>query len=201
MAPLSPQQNKSAEDFVGRMNAIREETQAALRYTKEDMQRFHNRLQKPSIVYEQGDKVWLEGTNLTTQRPSKKLEFRRFGPFTVLSKHGTAYKLSIPSTWKNIHPVFHETLLSPVKQSIFPSQVTPSPPPPDLIDDHPEYEVESILKVRKWGRGVRYLVHWKGYPHEDDTWEPRSNLDHAEQLLADFYIKNPTALGRPQQPT
>jgi len=56
--------------------------------------------------------VWLEGTNLTTPRPSKKLEFKRFGPFPIISKHGTAYKLAIPPTWKNIHPVFHETLLS-----------------------------------------------------------------------------------------
>jgi hypothetical protein len=196
ITPIPPHPNESATEFVTRMHAIREEAQAALRYTKEDMKRFHDRLQKPSITYQQGDKVWLEGTNLTTQRPSKKLEFRRFGPFTILSKHGTAYKLSIPTTWKHIHPVFHETLLTPFTPPAFSTQNTPPPPPPDLIDDHPEYEVESILKVRKWGRGIRYLVHWKGYSHEEDTWEPRSNLRNATDALANFYQKNPGALGQ-----
>jgi hypothetical protein len=38
-------------------------------------------------------------------------------------------------------------------------------PPPDLIDGEEEYEVESILKSRRYGRGrkVQYLVKWKGY--------------------------------------
>src|ERR1700674_2328212 len=197
ITPIPPHANESATEFLTRMMTITEEAQAALRCTKEDMKQFNERLQKSSITYQQGDKVWLEGTNLTTLRPSKKLEFKHFGPFPIISKHGTAYKLAIPPTWKNIHPVFHETLLSPYHSPAFKSQETPPPPPAELIDGTPEYEVESILKTRRWGSGVRFLVHWKGYPHEDDTWEPKSNLGNAEEALKEFYTKNPTALGAP----
>ena len=59
-----------------------------------------------------------------------------------------------------------------------------------MLQNQPEYEVECILKkrVRKYGKGMRveYLVHWKGYPNEDDTWEPRSNLDNCQDMLMEF---------------
>ena len=49
--------------------------------------------------------------------------------------------------------------------------------PPEIVGDVLEYEVEAILKqrVRKYEKGFRktYLVHWKGYPSEEDSWEPR----------------------------
>ena len=55
-----------------------------------------------------------------------------------------------------------------------------------MIDDKLEYEVEAILRKRlsKRGRGHRdeYLVHWKGYPSEEDTWEPKSNLTNCEEI-------------------
>ena len=31
--------------------------------------------------YAQGDKVWLEGTNIRTTQPSAKLSAKRYGPF------------------------------------------------------------------------------------------------------------------------
>ncbi len=43
-----------------------------------------------------------------------------------------------------------------------------------------EYEVEALLDSKKGvGRGgtTLYLVKWKGYGHDSNTWEPRSNLD------------------------
>jgi hypothetical protein len=195
---IPPHPNESATEFVTRMQTIREEALAALRYTREDMTRFYARKQNQSLKYKIGDKVWLEGTNLTTQRPSKKLEHKRFGPFTVKATYGTAYKLDIPRSWKNIHPVFHETLLSPYHIPAFSSQEV-TPPPVEIVNNHPEYEVEQILKARRWGRGIRFLVHWKGYPHEEDTWEPRSNLTHAQELLDDFYRKNPEAPGNTER--
>ena len=38
-------------------------------------------------------------------------------------------------------------------------------PPPDLIKDEEEYEVDQILNSRKHGREstLQYLVQWKGY--------------------------------------
>ncbi|KAF9553805.1 hypothetical protein EC968_010130, partial [Mortierella alpina] len=48
----------------------------------------------------------------------------------------------------------------------------------DDYDDNPTYEVEEILNHRNSskGKGVEYLVKWKGYSSEFDTWEPEENF-------------------------
>jgi hypothetical protein len=43
------------------------------------------------------------------------------------------------------------------------------------------------------GRGIQYLVHWKGYDHTEDTWEPRRNITNGEKVLQEFYHRNPEA--------
>lgn len=87
----------------------------------------------------------MEGKNITTTRPTKKLNDKRYGPFTILEKIGSsAYKLDLPKTWKAIHPVFNETLLTLFHPPAFPTQKKPNPPPAVTIEGSPEYEVESI---------------------------------------------------------
>ena len=96
--------------------------------------------------YQIGDKVWLEGRNLTTTHPSSKLAPRRYGPFSitrVVSR--TSYQLKLPLQWK-IHDIFHATLLTPYKETALNGK-SYQEPAPDLIDGQPEWEVESILKV------------------------------------------------------
>jgi len=43
-----------------------------------------------------------------------------------------------------------------------------------------------ILDKRKRGRGWQYLVKWKGYGYEENTWEAASNLKRAEGAIEDF---------------
>ena len=39
------------------------------------------------VPYKEGDKVWLEGTNLHTTHATRKLRQKRFGPFTIEKAH------------------------------------------------------------------------------------------------------------------
>ena len=39
-------------------------------------------------------------------------------------------------------------------------------PPPVIINEEEEYEVEEVWKHRTQGQGMQYLVHWKGYGNE-----------------------------------
>uniref|UniRef100_A0A6I8PHP9 Chromo domain-containing protein n=1 Tax=Ornithorhynchus anatinus TaxID=9258 RepID=A0A6I8PHP9_ORNAN len=49
------------------------------------------------------------------------------------------------------------------------------------------YEVERIVDRRKNKKGkIEYLVRWKGYDSEDDTWEPEQHLVNCEEYIHEF---------------
>jgi Chromo (CHRromatin Organisation MOdifier) domain len=48
------------------------------------------------------------------------------------------------------------------------------------------YEVEQILKHRKCGRGYEYLIRWFGYLITEASWEPKSNLTSAKDILQEY---------------
>ena len=97
--------------------------------------------------YQLGDKVWLEGRNLTTTHPTAKLAPRCYGPFLItrVISH-TSYQLALPPQWK-IHNVFHAALLTPYKETTLNGSRNQEPAP-ELINGQPEWEVEQILRVR-----------------------------------------------------
>jgi hypothetical protein len=133
------------------------------------MKRYYDQHRADSRSYKPGDLVLLEGSNLTTIRPSKKLDHKHFGPFEILSKVGTAaYKLKLPRTWKTVWPVFNEVLLTPYTPLQFETQ-------------------QQIINSRLVRGKLRYLVHWKGYEMHEQTWEPPSNLKNASNAIQDFH--------------
>ena len=78
-----------------------------------------------------------------------------------------AYRLELPEGWA-IHNVFNKDLLTHYKKVEFASQHKDPAPPPDIINEEEEYEVEEIREHHKKGRGTQFLVHWKGYRNEHD---------------------------------
>ena len=59
-----------------------------------------------------------------------------------------------------------------------------TPKPPAIDEDEDIWEVEALLAKWKQGRRVVYLVKWKGFPHEDNTWEKREDIN--TELVKDF---------------
>ena len=157
------------------------------------MKDFYDRKKADACPYKIGDKVWLEGTNLSTTRPSKKLNDKCYGPFTIEKKEGpSSYQLTLPPTWKKIHPIFNESLLTPFHKPQFPSQQLPEWPPPVLVNSEEEYKVKEVLDSRMHQRKLQYLVKWKGYSnHVDWTWEPEENLKNSPKLIKVFHTLHP----------
>ena len=57
---------------------------------------------------------------------------------------------------------------------------------PVEVEGVEEWEVEKILNKKKI-RGVeKYLIRWKGFTAEGDTWERRENLRNVEELIEEF---------------
>ena len=136
-------------------------------------------------------------TQVSLQRPSKKLSNKNFGPFEIIAKPGSlSFTLRLPDTMKSVHPVFHMSQLETSLQSSIPNRVQP-PPPPIEVDREVEYKVEEILdsKINRRRRHCQllYLVHWAGYAGTDEemSWLLATELDHALELVKDFHHKYP----------
>ena len=185
--------NPTAQEFADKMHKTREEVGSALKKAAEDMAKYYDKKRSKSVEYKSGDKVWLEGTNITMDRPMKKLDDKRFGPFKIVKKVGhSSYQLEIPKTWKKIHNVFNEVLLTPYIEPI-PNQPRNNRPPPIIAEgQEPEYEVDEIIDSRKSKNGkMTYKVKWKGYGPHEWTWEPTSSLGNAKEAIKDFHKKFP----------
>ena len=149
------------------------------------------------LKYHVDQQVWLEGTHLRTTHPTHKLRARRFGPFKVLEVLSpVTYRLELPKGWK-IHNAFHAAVLHPYKETAIHGPNF-TEPPPDLVEGKEEWEVDNVLASRRFGRNkaLQYLVKWKGFSEAHNSWEPKRNLENADQLVKKFHDKNPRAIRR-----
>ena len=110
------------------------------------------------------------------------------GPFSVVKQvFDDAYKLALPPEIK-VHPVFYVSLLKEYfEDSVRPEREQVLRPVPELVGNHEEYEVETILNKGKvmvprhgvFGEVARYHV-------KEATWVPGSNLGNAKKAVQDF---------------
>ena len=106
LEPCHEVKSQAAQDFADNLAKVRTEAQSALTKAAEMMKTFYDKKWVDTRNHKKGDMVWLEGSNITTTQPSKKLGEKQYGPFEVLGKEGlTVYCLKLPATWKKIHPI------------------------------------------------------------------------------------------------
>ena len=93
---------------------------------------------------------------------------RNEGPFKVVSQSGGGYELS------DLHGNTYPHLVPREKLRKFHSEES----------FHDRYSVEKILNHRDSPEGLEFLIKWEN--HKETTWEPESNLDGCEEILADY---------------
>src|SRR5882724_7089686 len=193
--PRSRTKVESVEKFLDGMKRTREDAESALKRAAEEMKKYYDRGRGKTPVYAVGDKVWLDASNINTGRPMKKLDHKHLGPFAITKVlSNNAYELALPKSMK-IHPVFNVVKLTPYIANDIPERIIRPPPPPIVKAGVEEFEIEEILDSRKFHGKLQYLVHWKGYPTEDNSWEPVSViLEDAPEIVHEFHDKHPSAV-------
>ena len=118
------------------------------------------------------------------ERPTKKLTERYVGPYVIEEVVSTnAVKLRLLSSIR-IHLVVNVSRIVRYKEQIKGQKKEEGKPVE--VEGVEEWEVEKILNKKKI-RGVeKYLIRWKGFTAEEDTWERKENLKNAEELIEEF---------------
>ncbi|PIL37451.1 hypothetical protein GSI_01145 [Ganoderma sinense ZZ0214-1] len=139
---------EAVEQFVTRMKGVSQQASLALDITKAAMKRKYDRRKRAAEPYRIGDLVFLDSFHITSERPHKKLEDKRYGPFPIQAKVGpSAYRLKLPRQWRAIHPVFNEIQLTPARQPEFPNQAPLETAAPEITDQLSEPEEILDSKV------------------------------------------------------
>ena len=185
--------NPAADGLVEKLHTIHMDLREQLQRAQEKYKANHDRHAKAAPQFAVGDKVWLLRKNIRTTRPSQKLDVKRMGPFNVLGIIGDsklAYKLELPRHMRQIHPVFHVSLLEPYRENQWEGRVQPAPPPEE-IEGELEYEVKGILDSKIVRGKLKYLVDWIGYGPEERTWEPVEAVENAQEEVVAFHRAHP----------
>ena len=84
---FEPRQDPSSlemvNEFTKKMESATEEAKSTIHKAQEDMTRYYNQRRSPAPMFQLGDWVYLDASDIKTTRPSPKLSHRRLGPFEI----------------------------------------------------------------------------------------------------------------------
>ncbi|QRV80868.1 Retrotransposable element Tf2 protein [Ceratobasidium sp. AG-Ba] len=176
----------NAADMADSMQEIWDEVIASMEF-------YRSKESDPKREYKVGDKVWLVGQNITTRRPSKKLDNKKLGPFVISEKISShAYQLELPKTMRT-HNVFHINLLTPFTEDKDFHRRQARPPPIVTEEGEEEYEVDHVVAWEQRKNGLYYQIRWKGYDPIEDTMERAEKIAELPQIMEDLLKRHPKA--------
>ena len=161
-----PVNNPHAEDQVQYLLRLQEAARDAINDAQQVQRRNVDKKRIAATIIKEGDWILLKRKECN----NRKLAPIADGPFLVTKVGTNTVTLKFPSN-SRAHPIVN---ISRVQLYFGPRPKLTTAPPDD--DAGHEYEVDKVLG-HQWENGKEYYyIHWKGYPAEDDSWEPRENL-------------------------
>jgi len=178
---------KGVKKFIEKMKEIQEEARVVLGKVQEEMKKYVDRKRGEVDDYKVGDLVMLSTKDLKHQIVGRRTEklMERFVESYKVKKivSSNVVELELPDTIK-IHPVVNVSRIHRYVGQV--EGQKREQPALVIINREEEWEVEKILN--KWQiRGKdKYLVQWKGFTAESDTWEGRENLGNTKEAIEEF---------------
>lgn len=142
-------------------------------------------------------KVWLNSKYFKT-KCNRKLKAKFFRPFRLLHlTEKQAYKLKLLKRWR-FHDVFYiSSLEQDITRKRQVDKATSQMGSNNREGESGEYKVKTICNstvYTKESEGghlseLYYLISWKSYSKEKNTWEPTSTIQHLQRLVTIFHKK------------
>lgn len=187
--PLNVKAMLKADD----LRSLHKEMQEELKHVQYRMKQYYDKKRIEGPTFEEGEMVLLSTKNLTTNRPSKKLDYKFIGPFPVKKKISESnYELDLPREIR-VHPVFHVSLLETTQGNV----MVRAGQDKLEVESPEEYEPEKIIKHRVRDNKNWYLIKWKNYPNSENTWEPIEHLAKSQRLLKNYHQQTRRARAPP----
>jgi len=179
--------NEKAEKFMKEMKERHEEARAALVKLQEEMKRQADRNRKEAEKYRVGDKVLISTKDFLKElikRATKKLIEKFIGLYVVRKiVSENVVELELPASLR-IHLVVNVRRIVKYREQVEGQKKIP--PPLVEVAGKKKYKVEEILDRQEKRGKTRYLVKWKGYMIEENTWERLENLKSAMEKIEEF---------------
>ena len=159
--------NPHAEDHVQYLLRLQEAARDAIHDAQQVQERYANKHRRPVPEIKVGDWILLR----RKKADQTKLAPIADGPFKVLQVGTNNVTLELPRN-SQAHPTVN---ISRAQLYFGPRPELFTGPPKDDVEH--EYPVDRIMGHKIMNGEDYYYIHWKGYPAEDDSWEPKSNLN------------------------
>jgi len=178
---------KGVKKIITRIKEIQKEAKAVLGKAQEEIKKYADRKREEVDEYKVGDLVMLSTKDLKYQMASKRTEklIERFiGSYKVKKIIlANAVELELPSTIR-IHPVVN---VSRIHKYIGQVEEQKKEQLVSVITEREEkWEVKRILNKQRIREKNKYLVQWKGFTAESDTWEGKENLENTKEAIEEY---------------
>jgi len=183
----NPSGLEMVNEFMKRIKSATEEAKSAICKAQENMTQYYNQRRFLAPMFKPGDQVYLNMSNIQMTCPSPKLSYHRLEPFKIKCQVGLlAYHLKLPQGMRQLHLVFNVIKLSATPENLIPGRKPQALLPPIVVDRKAEWKVEEILDSRWHWRRFQFLIKWKGFSREHNSWEIASNVK-VQDLIAEYY--------------
>ena len=181
------EKNEKVEEFVREMKERDEEARVALVKSQEKIKRQMDRSRKEAKEYRVDDKVLISTKDFLMElmkRVTKKLMEKFIGLYVVRKiMSENAVELELLSSLR-IHLVVNVRRIVKYREQVEGQKKIPLPPVE--VASEKEYEVEEILDKQERRGKTKYLVKWKEYIVEENTWKRLENLKNAMKKIEEF---------------
>lgn len=189
----APSMRKEASAYLEDLRVHRESARLAIARAQEEQAKYYNRGRREIPDFKVGSRVlvnphsleWLE-----SKGEGAKLVQRWIGPFEVLQRiNPKTYRLRLDDRYPGF-PIFNYDHLKPYTEPTEDSE-SPRLQLADTRSGTPaaeEYEVEKIVgkQYDKSRRQNLWLVRWKNYGPQHDSWQTKKDLRNAPEMLRAF---------------
>ena len=181
----APSLSPAVDEFLAQITSTLSQARDNLAKNQQEMQRQANK-RKREVKYEVGQRVLVNAARLF-QAPTGKLTHKWVGPFEITQVvNPNSYKLHLPPHLQRTSSTFNVTHLKLYHESDS-GRSYPCPPPVGWKHGKPIYAFEKIVAHRGPKNNREYLVKWKGWPVDENLFEPAQMLINDVKEDVDAY--------------